>query len=186
MLRVIALVLPLSLDTFAIAAAVGVAGLGRREQLRLSLIFASFESMMPLLGFVVGARLGGAIGADAEYVAGALLVALGGYTLWPRDDSREVAAASRLARARGIALLGLGISVSLDELAIGFSVGLLRISIVVAAALIGVQAFAAAQLGVRLGARLGEDVRERAENLAGIALIMLGVVFLGARVFQSH
>jgi manganese efflux pump family protein len=182
MLRLIALILPLGLDTFAVAAAVGVAGLERRERLRVSLLFAFFEGTMPLVGFLIGAGVGRAIGSSADYIAGTLLIALGGYMLWPRDESGEQAKATMLARTHGLAVIGLGIGISLDELAIGFSVGLLRLSIVVAALIIAVQAFVAAQIGVRLGARLGEEIRERAEQLAGVVLVVLGVVFLAARV----
>lgn len=182
MLRLVALVLPLGLDTFAISAAIGVSGIEARQCLRLSLLFATFEGVMPLLGFLIGAGIGGAIGNDADYVAGALLVLIGGYMLWPQDETAELAAASRMASAHGLTLIGLGISVSIDELAIGFSAGLLRISILVAVVLIALQAFVATQLGVRLGARVGEDVWEGAERLAGAALVLLGLVFIGARL----
>jgi len=47
---------------------------------------------------------------------------------------------------------------------------------------IAAQAFVAAQVGVRLGARLGEEIRERAEQLAGLVLVVLGVSVLVARV----
>ncbi len=182
MLRLLALIIPLGLDTFAVAAAVGVAGLDRRDRLRGSLLFALFEGVMPLVGFVIGAGLGGAIGSNADYIAGGLLVLLGGYMLWPRDESDERAAASILARTRGWAVIGLGVSISLDELAIGFSVGLLRISIVLAAILIASQAFLAAQLGVRMGARLSEGLREGAERAAGVVLVALGLAFLAMRI----
>ena len=101
--------------------------------------------------------------------------------LWPRDESGEVEAASKMAHAHGWALVGLGVGISLDELAIGFSAGLLRLSILLAVLLIAVQAFLVTQLGVRLGARVGEEIREGAERLAGLALITLGLVFLAAR-----
>jgi hypothetical protein len=39
---------------------------------------------------------------------------------------------------------------------------------------IGVQALIAAQLGLSLGARISEHLRERAEQIAGLALILLG------------
>jgi manganese efflux pump family protein len=182
MLRLIALILPLGLDTFAVAAAVGVAGLERHERLRVSLLFAFFEGTMPLVGFLIGAGVGSAIGSSADYIAGTFLIALGAYVLWSRDEYGERAKATMLARTHGIAGIGLGIGISLDELAIGFSVGLLRLSIVVAAIIIAVEAFVAAQIGVRLGARLGEEIRERAEQLAGVVLVVFGVVFLVARV----
>jgi putative Mn2+ efflux pump MntP len=152
-----------------------------RQRLRLSLIFAAFEGLMPLVGFVVGAGIGGAIGSDADYVAGILLIALGGYML-REDDEGEVEAASSMTRAHGMALIGLGVSVSLDELAIGFSAGLLRISIVAAAIVIAAQAFFMTQIGVRVGARAGEEIREGAERLAGVALILLGVFFIAAKM----
>src|SRR5207247_4205685 len=130
--------------------AVGVAGISRRERLRVSLLFAGFEGTMPLVGFLIGAGIGDAIGSDADDIAGVMLIALGVRTLRPGDETGERAAAQLLARTRGLALIGLGIGISLDELAIGFSVGLLRIPIILAAVLIAAPAFIAAQIGVRI------------------------------------
>lgn len=44
--KLIALVFPLGLDTFAVAAAVGMAGLPTRKRLRISLPFTTFEGGM--------------------------------------------------------------------------------------------------------------------------------------------
>lgn len=131
---------------------------------------------MPLLGLLIGAALGTALGARAEYVASAALVAVGVYLILSDDD--ESGSVANLASARGSALLALGIAVSLDELAIGFSVGLLALPIAWTIALLTVQAFVAAQFGLALGARLGERVRQAAERVAGAALIALGLIFL--------
>jgi putative Mn2+ efflux pump MntP len=182
MLRLLALIVPLSLDTFAVSAAIGVSGLSARERLRVSLLFALFEGIMPLVGFLVGAAVGEVIGQDADYIAGGLLVALGGYMLLAEDEAQELKTAQMFARTRGLAVIGLGVGISVDELVIGFSVGLLRISIVLAAVLIATQAFVAAQIGIRLGQRLGEEFREGAEKLAGAMLVVLGFVFLGQGV----
>src|SRR5215831_9427554 len=65
MLRLLAFVLPLGVDSFVVAAALGAAGLtGARERLRVSLIFVLFEAGMPLVG-----------------LAGAAVIALGIYML---------------------------------------------------------------------------------------------------------
>ena len=66
----------------------------------------------------------------------------------------------------------LGLSISLDELAIGFGVGLLRLPLLLLIALIAIQAFLAAQLGMRLGSRLAENARWAAERLAGALLLL--------------
>jgi manganese efflux pump family protein len=181
-LRLAALILPLALDTFTVSAAIGVAGIDKRQRLRLSLVFAAFEGLMPLVGFFIGARLGSVIGSEADYIAGGLLVLLGLFMLVSEDEDDELQAVSRMARAHGLALIGLGVSVSLDELAIGFSVGLLGISIGVAVVLIALQAFIVTQLGVRVGARVGDGIREGAERLAGVALLLLGAFVIGARL----
>jgi putative Mn2+ efflux pump MntP len=74
------------------------------------------------------------------------------------------------------------VSISLDELAIGFSLGLARLPTVPVIIAIAVQAFLAAQLGLLLGTRIGERFREAAERLAGIALIALGLFLIAERL----
>jgi putative Mn2+ efflux pump MntP len=91
-----------------------------------------------------------------------------------------------LARTRGLAAIGLGVSISLDELAIGFTLGLLRFSVVLVIALIGIQTLIVTQAGLRLGSRIAQAVRERAEQLAGIVLAALGVVLLAQRLLAGH
>jgi putative Mn2+ efflux pump MntP len=178
-LRLIALVVPLGLDTFAVAAALGLAGLPQRERLRASLVFAGFETAMPLVGLAGGGLLGEAIGGTAEYVAIAVLVGVGALFLLGDDDA---ARAERLARARGWAMLSLGVAISLDELASGLTLGLLALPVVLAVVLIGLQALVLSQLGLRLGARVGAKAREWAERLAGIALVGIGAALLVERL----
>jgi putative Mn2+ efflux pump MntP len=61
---------------------------------------------------------------------------------------------------------------------IGFTIGLLQLSLWLAVVLIGAQAFLFAQAGLRLGAHLNETLRERAEQLAGVALLGLAVLLV--------
>jgi putative Mn2+ efflux pump MntP len=181
--KLIALVLPLGLDTFAVAAALGAAGIAPTERARVALVFAGFEAAMPLVGFALGAPLGRAIGTAADYLAIAVLIAFGLYTLLKGDEAEEQRLA-QLPRIRGPAVLLLGIGISLDELAIGFTFGLLRLPVAIVILLIAVQAFVLTQLGLRLGKRLSEGLREGAERLAGAALVALGVVLLVERAIS--
>jgi putative Mn2+ efflux pump MntP len=178
--KLAALVIPLGLDTFAVSAALGAVGVAPERRLRITLLFTAFEAGMPLLGLAVGAPLGHAIGAAADYVAAAVLIAFGLYTLFaPSDDDEQRLAA--LTELRGSALL-LSLSISLDELAVGFTLGLLRLPIGLVIGLIALQAFLLTQLGLRLGDRLSERLREGAERVAGLALTVLGLVLLLERV----
>jgi putative Mn2+ efflux pump MntP len=178
LLKLVGLVVPLGLDTFAVAAALGIAGLKRQDRLRVSLLFTAFEAGMPLVGFFGGRLVGNVVGNAADYLAIAVLIGLGLYMVWPKSEEQEDKRLGLLGRTRGLAAIGLGISISLDELAIGFTIGLLRFSIFLIVILIGVQTFVVTQLGIRLGARVGERVREGAERLAGVALTALGLFLL--------
>ncbi len=179
--KLIAFVVPLGLDTFVVAAALGAAGLPRRQRLRVSLTMAGFETAMPLVGLGLGAPLGRAIGSAADYVAIGVLVAFGLYTLlFGGDDDDQHVAELRNRTAWSAVLLGL--SISLDELAVGFSLGLLRLPIVAMIVLIAVQALVLSQAGLRLGARLSLSLRETAERIAGAALVALAVGLLVAKL----
>jgi manganese efflux pump family protein len=183
LVTLVGFVLPLCLDSFAVAAAVGAAGtLSRPARWRISALFVVFEAGMPLIGLALGAPLARAVGGVADYLAAAAVVAIGAWMLVHGDSGEEEENAGRMASARGVALLGLGLVISLDELAIGFSVGLARLPAVPVIAAIGVQAFVAAQLGVRLGARVGQRWREAAERVAGAALIALGLFLVVERL----
>jgi putative Mn2+ efflux pump MntP len=176
--KLIALVLPLGLDTFAVAAAIGMIGVTSSTRTQVTALFTAFEAAMPLIGLALGAPLGHAIGGAAEYVAIGVLIVFGIYTLTADDDDERIV---ELAQMRGLRAVALGLSISFDELSIGFTLGLLHISAALVIVLIAVQTVIVTQLGLRLGSRLGERIREGAERLAGLALATLGLVLLATR-----
>ena len=184
MLKLLAFVLPLGLDSFAVAAAIGaVQPPGWRQRLRISLIFVIFEGGMPLIGLALGSALARGIGHVANYVAAAAVIGIGVWMLVAEDGAEEERAA-RVISTRGLALVALGISISLDELAIGFSIGLTHLPVIAIIIAIAVQAFIAAQLGLAIGARIGERWRERAERAAGVALILLGCYLFAEQLIR--
>jgi len=178
--RVIALVLPLGLDTFAIAAALGMTRLTAAQRIRFGLLFAAFEGGMPVIALLVGVGLGRLIGGYSEYVAIVALAGLGLYMLFGRDEDDQ--RVQKLVASTGTAMVFLGLSVSLDELAIGFSLGLLNVPIVPAIVLIAAQAFIVSQVGFAIGGKVGEATREGAERLAGAVLIVIAGALLVAKI----
>ena len=138
---------------------------------------------MPILGVLVGRVAGGFLGQWAGYAGIAFLFVAGALLLRPSaGEEGEERRLELLARARGLAILNLGLGISVDELTIGFSAGLLGLSLLVTVIWVGVQAFVASQVGLRIGARVGEKIRERAEWVAGVALIAVALVLLVLRI----
>jgi hypothetical protein len=132
------------------------------------------------------------VGGVAEYVSGGALILLGSYLWWSDgdrdDDDDEVAKARRLINARGLALIGLALSISIDELAIGFSVGLgaSLAAPTTIIAVITIQALVVSQLGLFLGAWINECLRERIECIVGPILIFLGFYFLAESLIRTE
>ena len=183
MLKLLAFVLPLGLDSFAVAAAIGASQvITVWQRLRISLVFVIFEGGMPLIGLGLGAALARGIGQVADYLGGAAVIAIGAWMLLAGDKDEE--RATRIITSRGLALVALGVSISLDELAIGFTIGLAHLSVSTVIVAIALQAFLAAQLGLAIGAKIGERWRERAEQVAGIALILLGAYLITDQLVQ--
>lgn len=181
--KTIAFVLPLGLDTLAVCIALGIAGISPRQRRGVSVLMIAFEAGMPLAGLAIGTPLGHSLGTAADYVAIAVLLAFGVRALAADEDDERAAG---LLEAGGWRMALLGVSISLDELAVGFSLGLLRLPILVVIVAIAVQTLLVTQIGMLLGARLGERlggrVRERAEQLAGAGLILLACVLLALRL----
>ena len=173
--KLVALVVPLGLDTFAVCCALGMTGIAPARRYRVSLLMVAFEAGMPLVGVAIGAPLGRAIGQAADYAAIAVLALFGAHTLLAEEDDER---STRLLAVGGWRAVALGLSISLDEFAVGFTLGLLRLPVPIVVIAIAAQTVVVTQLGMRFGARLGERVRERAEQLAGVALLTLAAVLL--------
>lgn len=182
--KLLALVLPLGLDSFALCAALGMLGLPPARMARISILFTAFEAGMPLIGLLIGAPLGHVAGSAATYLAIAVLISFGAYT-WLKKDEDDDARLVALAHVRGRAALLLGLSISVDELAIGFSLGLLGLPVGLVIAAIAVQTLVFTQAGLRLGNRVSGRMREAAERLAGVALTALGIVLLAEKLLGS-
>lgn len=175
----VGVLLPLSIDTLILGAALGLAGLPKKERNRTSLILASFEALAPIVGVFIGQGVGHLIGRFAGYTAAIVIGAAGFLMLKPGDEKeKEDQKLKLLARAHGLAIIDLGISISLDELAIGLSLGLLHISLLWVVVFLGIQAFVGAQIGLRLGVKLNESAREGAEKIAGAVLLLAALTLI--------
>ena len=65
MWKVIASVLPLAVDSFAVAALLGAGGATPAQRRRITGVFVAFEAGMPLIGLALGAPVARAIGGAA-------------------------------------------------------------------------------------------------------------------------
>jgi manganese efflux pump family protein len=178
----LALLVPLSIDAFILSAALGMAGLHKKDRLRTSMVLAGFEGGMPLLGAMIGHGLGSAIGSYGIYAAAVVIGFAGVLMLMPSNEEREQKQVRLLSHAKGWLIVNLGLSISIDGLAIGLSLGLLHVSILFIAIYVALQTFLASRLGLWLGGRLSETFKERAEMAGGLMLVLVALLFIAAGI----
>jgi putative Mn2+ efflux pump MntP len=157
--KVIVFVLPLGLDVLSVSTALGALGLTGRARWRVSLVLASCQVGAMFTGLVLGAELAEAIGEPAGYVGAGVFVGLGAYLLLDRDASEVERVRKRMSES---------------VFGAGFGLGLAHIPVVVGFVAIAAQGVIASQLGLFLGARVGEPFREVAGRLAAIGLLLIG------------
>jgi putative Mn2+ efflux pump MntP len=181
-LLVAPLILSLSLDTFAVSAAIGIAPLPANRKLRFAASCAVAEAAMPLIGLAVGA-LAGQLGDVADWLPVGLLLGAGSWILRESfEEGDEITGALARARDGGLALVMVALSVSVDEWAIGAAIGTLRMPVAPVLLAIAIQALLASLLGLRLGAALGERVGARATMIAGAVLCLAGLWLAGSNI----
>jgi manganese efflux pump family protein len=180
---ILVLAVGLAMDATAVAAARGMAArsLQFRHVLVISLLFGGFQALMPLIGWLVGARLGPTIQAWDHWVAFALLSAIGGKMLWEARAKHDTAAApalrvDELFRIR--VLLVLAIATSIDALAVGVTLPMLKAPFATSLVTIGVTTTVLSAIGVLVGRRFGAALGQRLDAFGGVVLIGLGLKIL--------
>ena len=167
----------LSMDAFAVAVCKGLAV--RRLRCRHLLLtggyFGAFQALMPLLGYVLGSGLAGAVIGWAPFVSGMVLTLIGAHMLCGALSGEEEGENDSFSAP---VMLPLAVATSIDALAAGLSFALLHVAVVPAALLIGATTFCCAAAGVGLGHGFGGQFRTGAGALGGILLVLLGLRLL--------
>jgi manganese efflux pump family protein len=160
----------LSLDNFRISIALGTVPFSMKRAVQVALTFGLWDAIMPLVGLLIGNQIGEAVGDVADLVGAA---ALGGYGLYlvvsalrnPEPDELD----------HPWALFGIPLTLSLDNLFAGASLGILGLSPWFSAGVFGVITAVMSLAGLQLGRVAAGLIRIRPDLLAGVTLIMAAV-----------
>lgn len=176
---ILLLSLGLAMDAAAVSAARGLAvpRVLPQHAVLVAVFFGGFQALMPLLGWLVGARIGPSIQAWDHWVAFALLSAIGGKMLWDARGGDEVA--SPLGDLFGIKVMFiLAIATSIDALAVGMTLPMLNAPLALSLCTIGVTTALLSVGGLYAGRRFGVMLGNRLDAVGGLVLIGLGMKIL--------
>ena len=167
--EIIFVAIALGMDSFSLSVGVGIGEVKKYDLLKFGLVVGFLHLILPLIGLYLGKRLGMYLGQLATYLGGIILILLGVKIL--REAFYEGEVETTIV---GIGIVLLPLTVSLDALTVGFSLGTLVVQALPVALFFGAVAFMMTMIGATLGDRLGY-VFEKADFFGGIILIILGV-----------
>jgi len=148
-----------------------------RQLFRFSFHFGLFQALMPVVGWLAGRGLSQYIEAWDHWVAFVLLAAIGGKAIVDALGSKEEEAKVP-DPTRGLSLVVLSIATSIDALAVGLSLALLKVSIWYPAVVIGVVTAGMTACAMLIGARVGQRFGVRIRILGGVILMGIGLKIL--------
>ncbi|ASS73837.1 hypothetical protein CIG75_01845 [Tumebacillus algifaecis] len=171
--------LALGMDAFSLGLGMGMLRLTRREIARISLVIGLFHVLMPLLGMVAGLYLAKAVGEVTQWIGALLLIGLGVHMVWNSMKGQEESGAMRGdSRTTGLGLVLFALSVSIDSLSVGFSLGTLGANVLIAVLLFGICGALMAATGLSLGSKASHLFGEYGEAIGGAVLVAFGIKFL--------
>lgn len=178
----------LAMDAFTVSLANGLhePDMKPRKQMKVAGVFAGFQSLMPMLGWIcvhTVMQMFQAFEKMIPWIALILLGFIGGKMLiggimakLHPDDKREEQTVG------AGALVVQGIATSIDALSVGFTIAEDPwYRALVSALLIGGVTFGICLAGVRLGRKAGMKLADNAAILGGVLLIGIGI-----EIFVSH
>jgi len=175
--ELILIAIGLSMDAFAVAICIGLSMQKRSigKALIVGLYFGFFQAIMPLIGYFLGSQFADKITAYDHWIAFILLGFIGGKMIKESIFDAETCPATINESLSCKMMLPLAIATSIDALAVGISFSFFKIAIGFASLVIGIVTLLFSMLGVKIGNVFGLKIKQKAEFLGGIILILLGL-----------
>ena len=178
---ILAISVGLAMDATAVSAARGMAvpEVRPRHAALVALFFGGFQALMPVVGWLVGSRIGPLVEAWDHWIAFVLLGAIGAKMLWESRDPKTADAPRSERELFGLkVMLLLAIATSIDALAVGITLPMLDAPFALSVITIGVTTAVLCVAGLFVGRRAGAMFGRRLDFLGGLILIGVGTMIL--------
>jgi putative Mn2+ efflux pump MntP len=176
-ITILLIALGLAMDSFSVAIANGLATKNFRvtKALKIGFFFGFFQAIMAIIGWYAGVHIIDLISDYDHWVAFFLLAFIGSRMIYEsiRKESNTFICSLSIK-----VLLILSVATSIDALAVGLSLSILKVSIIIPAIVTGVVTFSLSFFGVYLGGRFGRLLKNRVESLGGLILVAIGLKIL--------
>ena len=161
--------LSLSMDAFAISVCKGLIKSDVKTGITISLFFAIFQFIMPILGFYLGNILSDKIINYQSYISSIILITIG-ILMLKEEKINELDSKLNIKE-----LFLLSIATSIDAFVIGISFSFIKTNIIYSSIIIGIITFIMSLIGYFLGNLFNKKTQQYSNIVGGITLILLGI-----------
>ena len=167
----------LGMDAFAVAICKGISmkKMDWEKAIIIGLYFGGFQSLIPLLGYILGKGFENIVTSVDHWIAFTLLGMIG-FNMIREALSKDEECMNESVSFK--TMIVIAIATSIDALAVGITFAFLKVNILMAVLMIGIITFALSVFGTKLGNKFGGKFGSKAEFLGGIILILIGTKIL--------
>lgn len=176
--EILFIAIALGLDAFAVSVAAGAyfKKASINQKFRLAFHFGLFQFAMPIIGWLSGAIIEKYISSFDHWIVFAILSLIGGKMIKDGLSGNDEILNKDI--SKGIALIALSLATSIDALAIGFSIALIKEDIFLISIIIGITAAIMTLIGIRIGEKASAHFNGKALILGGVILCIIGLKVL--------
>lgn len=170
----------LAMDAFSVSLANGLnePKMKTGKMFGVSGIFAIFQFVMPLIGWICVSTIAGYFSAFEKFIpwiALGLLGFIGSKMIYDGVKNKEIEEETKPSLKIG-ALLVQGLATSIDALSVGFTISdYIFIEALLACAIIGIVTFFICLAGILIGKKAGMKLANKAGIIGGVILIIIGL-----------
>ncbi len=174
--EIVLLSIALAADAVTVGLAVGINHKSYRQVFRLAFHCGLFQALLPTVSAVTAVCVGTIVDAFDHYIGFALLALIGAKTIHGSIKNSDVKVPKDL--TKGMSMVGLSLAVSIDAFAAGFPIGFSNTSVLLAVFTIGTITATLTAVAMKAASSVSTKLGSKAEFVAGIILILLGVKIL--------
>ena len=177
LLELIVLALGLAMDAFAVSICKGLEleNINYSKCNIISTYFSVFQMAMPMIGYILGNIFKYFMYKIDHWIAFFLLSIIG-INMIKESAFKDKKQENNLLDFK--TLLPLAIATSIDALAVGITLSVLKVNLISALVIIGIITYILSFIGVIIGNKIGSKISHLAELFGGIILLLIGIKIL--------
>lgn len=183
--EIILIAVGLSMDSLAVSVTGGVVlkHCSTGSIVKIGSVMALFQAGMTIAGYLCGLSFRRLIESFDHWIAFFLLLYLGGKMI--RDSLQEKDEDAKINLLCTKTLCGLGLATSIDALAVGISLAILKTPLFDLALIVAVVTFLFSASGVYFGHKIGERIDLKLDLIGGLILVGIGCKILVEHLFLA-